>query len=210
MPSRRTIVVTVAAMLSASSAAAQSDLTPRTAAALVGGFGSTTSMTGIAVGGSILFDATKQLSFEAQGTYLDRGAGRDALSVNGSVVANVLPASRRVVPYGAVGVGVYRAWFNLDNPRLRNQMQVPSGSMRDVSGRVSDFYARRLGMMRVPADGVLGTRHFTDPAMTLGGGVRFNVNERIMVRPDVRALIVAAEGAVHTMAIFGLHAAYRF
>ncbi len=42
------------------------------------------------------------------------------------------------------------------------------------------------------------------PAMSFGGGLRFNVNEHLMIRPDIRALPVFAEGETHTLGVFGV------
>jgi len=56
------------------------------------------------------------------------------------------------------------------------------------------FYASRLGPMDVPLDGRWGIRHFVDPAMTLGFGVRLDVARRFYIRPDVRALVVFGDG----------------
>ena len=76
-------------------------------------------------------------------------------------------------------------------------------------GALPDFYARRLGALTVPAGG-WGTRTFTDPAVMLGGGLRFNVSDRLMIRPDARALIVIADARTHALGVFTLHVAYRF
>src|SRR5687768_13556197 len=109
----RTSVFTWAAVtLLASTALAQSDVAPRTAVSFIGGAGSTTSMTGVALGGSWLFDLSDRESVEAQGTYLDRGAGTDALSVSGSLLVNLLAAREKIVPYAAVGGGMYRTSFD--------------------------------------------------------------------------------------------------
>jgi hypothetical protein len=64
--------------------------------------------------------------------------------------------------------------------------------------------------MGVPVGGTWDTRSFTDPAMSFGGGVRFHVTERVMVRPDVRALLVFADGDTHTLGVFGVQLGYRF
>jgi hypothetical protein len=72
------------------------------------------------------------------------------------------------------------------------------------------FYARRLGPLPIPAGGVWEHRSFMDPAVSFGGGLRFNVNEHVMVRPDIRALVVVAEGETHTLGLFGVHLGYRF
>ena len=115
---RTCLVACSTVILVASTALSQSDIAPRTAASFAGGAGSTSSRTGVALGGSWLFDLNDRTSVEAQGTYLDRGAGSDAVSVSGSLLVNLLPASKRTVPYAAVGGGVYRTSFDLANPEL--------------------------------------------------------------------------------------------
>lgn len=64
------------------------------------------------------------------------------------------------------------------------------------------FYQQRLGAMQMGRDGRWGMRSFTDPALSLGGGVRFNVTDRLYVRPDARALVVMANGGRHTIGMF--------
>lgn len=61
-----------------------------------------------------------------------------------------------------------------------------------------------------PRDGVWEARSFTDSAPSVGGGFRFNVTDRVMLRPDVRALVIFADGDTHTLATFGVHLGYRF
>jgi hypothetical protein len=147
-----------------------------------------------------------------------------------------------MVPYAAVGGGVYRAAFNLASPRFLGSLgtQFAPGSIVCPApgtgmgpgpgagfgpgagtcpataagywgvGQMSEFYARRLGAMMVPAGGAWETRSFVDPALNFGGGLRFNLNEHLMVRPDVRALVVFADGDTHTMAVYGVNVGYRF
>jgi hypothetical protein len=64
--------------------------------------------------------------------------------------------------------------------------------------------------MAIPAGGTWDTRSFTDPAVSFGGGLRFNVNEHLMLRPDARALVVFAAGETHTLGVFGIQLGYRF
>jgi hypothetical protein len=73
-----------------------------------------------------------------------------------------------------------------------------------------DFYAGRMGALTVPAERAWDKRAFTDPAVTLGGGVRFNVSDRVMIRPDIRALVIFADGDTHTMAVVAFNVGYRF
>lgn len=238
----RTFVAGAAVALLASTAFAQSDITPRTAVSFVGGAGSTTTTTGVALGGSWLFDLSDHVSVEAQGTYLDRGAGVDAVSVNGSLLFNLIQAAQRIVPYAAVGGGMYRTSFDLANPAMLGAVgaQFGPGSIvcpapgtgigpgpgtgfgpgtgtcpAAVAGywgvdQMPGFYGRRLGPMAVQVGGGWGSRSFTDPAVSIGGGIRFNVNEHVMVRPDIRALVAFAAGETHTLGVFGMQVGYRF
>ncbi|MBI2187850.1 MAG: outer membrane beta-barrel protein [Acidobacteria bacterium] len=241
-PIRTFIIAGAAVALLASTASAQSDIAPRTAVSFVGGLGSTTSTTGVALGGSLLFDVNDRTALEAQGTYLDRGAGADALSVSGSFLVNLISGRERIVPYAAVGGGLYRTSFELANPAFLGPAGAQFGPGSTVCpapgtgigpgpgagfgpgagtcpanvagywgvGEMPGFYARRLGPMTVPPGGVWETRSFTDPTMSFGGGLRFNVNERLMVRPDVRALVVFADGETQTLTVFGVNVGYRF
>jgi hypothetical protein len=53
------------------------------------------------------------------------------------------------------------------------------------------------------------TRHFSVRSSSVGG-LRYNVNERLMVRPGIRALTVFADGDTHTMEVCGVNVGYRF
>ena len=77
-------------------------------------------------------------------------------------------------------------------------------------GELPAFYARRLGSLTFPRGGTWESRSFTDPALNVGGGVRFNVTDRFMLRPDVRALVVFADGETHTLGFFAVNLGFRF
>ena len=72
------------------------------------------------------------------------------------------------------------------------------------------FYANRLGVMTVPADGNWGMRSFTDPALTIGGGVRLGLTPHLSVRPDFRATTVFGGGHMNAFGAFSLNLGYRF
>jgi hypothetical protein len=231
-------LVFAALVLSATVAMAQTD----SRLAVSGALGTATGSadTGVAAGGALLFDVNDRISLEGQGTYLKRGAGAEAFTVSASVLINLLPASQSIVPYGAVGAGVYHASFDLDQPRFLGPAGTQFGAGDAVCpnlgsgfgpgpgagfgsgsatctasaywgvGALPTFYARRLGALPFPVGGTWGSRHFTDPVVNVGGGVRFNVTDRLMVRPDARALIVFAEGKTHTVGVFVVHVGYRF
>ena len=79
-----------------------------------------------------------------------------------------------------------------------------------VPSRMPAFYLNRLGSMMVPADGNWGSRAFTDPAVTLGGGVRLDVTPRLFVRPDARALVIMGDGDTYTLNVISFSVGYRF
>jgi hypothetical protein len=239
---RTAVCMCAAVSLLASSALAQTDIAPRMAVSFIGGASGTSSTAGVALGASWLFDLTDRASLDAQGTYLDRGAGADALSVSGSLLVNLLRSRERIVPYAAVGGGMYRTSFDMANPALLGPLSAQFGPGSVVCpapgtgvgpglgaglgpgsgtcpatttgywgvGHMPGFYARRLGPMTVPVAGNWATRSFIDPAMSIGGGLRFNVTEHLMVRPDIRALVIFAEGDTHTVGVFGVQLGYRF
>lgn len=77
-------------------------------------------------------------------------------------------------------------------------------------GQMPAFYINRLGPMAVPANGNWGLRTFTDPAITLGGGIRFDVTPHFFVRPDARALVIVGDGDTYTVGVFSFNLGYRF
>jgi hypothetical protein len=80
-------------------------------------------------------------------------------------------------------------------------------------GQMPMFYGRRLTAAMMPgigADGrISGSVAFNDPAVSVGGGVRFETG-RFSVRPDLRAVVVFADGETQTVGVFGLNVGYRF
>lgn len=213
--------------------------TPGGVIALFGGGATTTSTAGPLVGGTILFDINNRLSLEGQGAWFDRGSGAEAFTLGGSLLVNIVPLGRTAVPYAAVGGGLYRASFDLAHAQLLGAIEgrfgpgnafCPTPGIGYMNGPglgfgdcvagtpvgfwgVGDmprFYARRLGMMVVPPSGAWGTRTFTDPAVSFGGGVRIGVANHLEVRPDARAIVVLDGGNSHTVGVFGVNVGYRF
>ena len=64
--------------------------------------------------------------------------------------------------------------------------------------------------MVVPDEGIWSKRAFSDPAATIGGGVRFNVSDRLMVRPDIRARFIFGDGDTYVMSVVAFNVGYRF
>jgi hypothetical protein len=248
---RRTLILTLTLFLPASSSAQQASSVPPNngpSLGLVGGLSAGSGNSGGAIGGTIAGVLSDRTSLEGRGVYMDRGPGADALDVSVSLLVNLL-TDRRAIPYVAVGGGIYRARFDLDNRRFLGMtgnlppgaqivatgggwgmMGAPGGYPTAAGWMMSNFrwqgatwsgphygngemplfYANRLGAMVVPAGGRWGERTFTDPAVTFGGGVRLDLTKSLYVRPDVRALMVVADGDTFTVGTFSVGVGYRF
>ena len=204
---RRCVLGLLGAVFLASTAYAQSETAPRGSAAFIGGLASTSAATGVMLGGSMLFDLGEHLGLEGEATYLDRGTGADGFSASGSLLLNLLSSRGRIVPYAAIGGGVYRASFAVEDTDLMGPFASPPASYWGMRG-IPEFYGRR--MESVMDRMMWGRNSFTDPAASIGGGLRFNVSNRIMVRPDVRARLIFADGDTHAMAVMAFNVGYRF
>jgi hypothetical protein len=186
------------------------------AVSFTGGFATGASSTGGAVGGTFTFDVSDRLSIETTGAYLDRGRGVDSVYANAGLHVNLLPAGDPVVPYVAVGGGVYHVRYDLlhilggiDQRRLEYGLD----RLRGLGGlsHVPGMYADPMRGMIWPSPGDGWARgSFTDPAMTIGGGVRLDLTPHLSLRPDVRAVFAFADGRSSTLGLFTLNVGYRF
>ena len=111
--------------LATGSAQAQESATVSGGSATISGAGGLTAGmhgTGPVLGGAVTYDVNDWFAIEGTGAYFNRGSGADAVSGNASLLVNVLPSSRKTVPYFAVGGGVYRASFDLGDQRFFGAM----------------------------------------------------------------------------------------
>lgn len=177
------------------------------------GLSAGSSDAGAAIGATVSCDLTDRLAIEGSGAYLDRGPGADAIAVNASLIVNLTPHAEKSVPYIAAGLGIYRASFDLGHSRFfgapgssfglgygagvcapgaGHGMGPGFGGLNGPCqyGQFPGFYRQRLGPLDVTPGLEWGSRHFSDPAFTLGGGLRLNLTPRLALRPNVRALIV--------------------
>jgi opacity protein-like surface antigen len=205
-----------------------------------GGLAAGSPGAGPAVGGRLTFDLNDRVGIEAAGSWAGRGSGADATSVTASLLVNLTNRDRKAVPYATLGGGFHRATFHMGDRRFLGMMGpqyagtqlVPVAGMHGVGmmegyagsgtwtepwsgptwdlGQMPMFYLRRMGVMQVPSDGRWGMRTFGDPALSVGGGVRMNVTERVFVRPEARALVAFADGRSLTTGLFTVGLGYRF
>jgi hypothetical protein len=197
----RTTLIALVALLGAAPAHAQGTEPGGTAStiAFVGGGATTASTAGALLGGTVVYDLNRRLALEGQGAWFDRGPRAEAYMANASLLVNLVPRGRPAVPYLAAGAGVYRASF--DVPSL--------GGVWALDG-MPRFYARRLATMPFRPAVAFEARTFTDPVVTMGGGVRVTLATHLELRPDARAIVVLDGGNSHTVGILGLNIGYRF
>ena len=207
---------------------------------LDGGIATGSPGAGPAIGGRLTFDLSERVAIEGAGSWAGRGSGADAASLMASLLVNLTRADRKAVPYAAIGGGFYRAMFDMGDSRFFGMMGseyagtqvVPIAGMHGVammqryagrgmwtepwSGPTWDvsqmpmFYLQRMGSMQVPADGRWGRRRFSDPAISVGGGMRMDITERVYFRPELRALVLVADGRSSTSGLFTVGIGYRF
>jgi hypothetical protein len=143
---------------------------------------------GTAFGGSIGWQLTPRVSLQSSGEWLDRGSGADAFAVAFKAQADLLPALR-VRPFIEGGLGLYHASFDSRTTGMPH------------------FYQRRMNM---GPNGPTETAAFTDPACVLGGGLHIGVTRRLMLRPNVDAMVVARHSRTYVVTTVAVHLAYRF
>jgi len=199
--------------------------TEKTAVYLQAGYSpSSWHMGGAALGGVLVRDLTSRLSAEASASYLGRGMGSNGLSASAALLVHLRPTHEKAVPYLAAGGGFYRASFDMGSDRFTGPMDM-GGSMMGGSGmmgmgwtgadqwdfgQMPHFYGARLADQPGAQEPYDGQRSFTDPVVSIGGGIRIDLGSRLYLRPDVRALMVVSEGETSTSSLFTVNLGYRF
>jgi hypothetical protein len=177
----------------------------------LGGASLGSGQAGAAAGLTLGVDVNRRVSLEARSVYFDRGPGQSAMDLNVSVLVDLLTA-RRAVPYLSIGGGLYRAMFDVGNERSFGMMggQLGSNDMGVTYGQMPMFYARRMGALNAPGDGFGHMPGFTDPAVSVGGGVRLDLTNHLYVRPDVRAVTIFGGGDTYSIGSITFSVGYRF
>jgi hypothetical protein len=176
-------------------------------------------MAGGALGGSLVVDVAPRLSIEASGAWLGGGMGASDLTGSAALLLNVRRGGK-AVPYLALGGGVYRSDSTGGSMMGAGMMNSSSSSMmgerRGAGSMMGGFGQGGMmgfdgGRMGSAGDGDARWGASTDPAVSVGGGLRIDVGSRVFVRPDARALIVLSEGGdSRTVGLFTASVGYRF
>jgi hypothetical protein len=163
-----------------------------------GNFGQGSS--GGVLGGTLLRDLSDRVAFEASGAYLDRGASH-GVSAMGQLLVTLIEGGK-AVPYLSAGGGVYHQesqerWVTPADIRPARDPRGPRGQGRDAESRTTP----EPSFERVRS---------TDPAVSLGGGVRLDLGPRFYARPDARLMMVMGDGRNQAFGLFTLNIGWRF
>jgi hypothetical protein len=158
------------------------------------------SSTGGALGGTLLRDLSDRVVFEASGAYLDRGASH-AVSAMGQLLVTLIDGGK-AVPYLSAGGGVYHQesqdrFVTPADIRTARDPRGPRGQGRDAEPRTM-------------AEPSFERVRSTDPALSLGGGVRLDLGPRFYARPDARLMMVMGDGRNQTFGLFTMNVGWRF
>jgi hypothetical protein len=155
------------------------------------------SSAGGMLGGTILRDLTDRVSVEFLGGYLDRGRTHGVTGM-GQFLVN-LTDKGKMIPYVSAGGGAYRTTRDDDlvviQP-LPNPVVVRQG--------------RRIIVNPSPPSTTTLSRHSTDPALSLGGGLRLDLGPRFFARPDARLMMVMRDGQNELFGLFTFDVGLRF
>ena len=197
----------------------------------------TMDMAGGTLGGTVLKELGSRLAIEGSVSYVGEGMGGDSLSVTVSALFHLRPTRTRAAPYLALGGGLYRSTFDMGDQRMygtgghthdphdRGAMAFGAdlhrgagmmgnsygpGGEGNLYGHMPGFYADRLPAGVDPQAARSGHRTFTDPAISVGGGVRIGLGSRMFVRPDGRVLVVTSGGDSFTVGVVAVNFGWRF
>lgn len=170
--------------------AQQAPPTSATSLAVTAGASRADEATRPTFGGAARWELTAHFAIEGSGRWMDRVHQPDAYAAELCAVAGLGGRRDAALPYVVAGVGLQRRTFE----------------RRDGTPDVPMFYHRRLG-----AAGMMGERQsFTDPTVVLGVGIDVPLTRNVIVRPDVRALVVLNGGRQDTVLLATVGLGYRF
>jgi hypothetical protein len=142
-------------------------------------------------GGMALWQPTHRVGIAVSARWLDAGPAASAVAADISTELGLLPRSSRQMPYVRLGVGAYRATFDLADARQAATMP--------------DFYYRRVDFVST----VRNRTTFMDPMFVAGVGIDVPLNKRVSIRPDVRGMWVVRDGHAYQMVLIGVQLAYH-
>ena len=156
---------------------------------VLGGGAVDTADAGPVAGATLGWQVSPSIAVEGLGRWYYRGSNTDAFS-SALLLQTDLLSSGPARVFVSGGVGVYHVSF-----------------ARAAYASMPDFYRRRIAAR---TEGPTSQASFTDPAVVLGGGLKFALSRRVSFRPAVDATIVPARSRYHYVTTFAVSLAYRF
>jgi outer membrane protein with beta-barrel domain len=198
-----TLLLSVAPFASADESAGKG---PHVVAYMPAGFSFGSPHTaGTAIGGTLSWDVDSTLSLQGSASGLVRGRGANGLSLTAEVLARFGPTEMKARPYVVAGLGLYRASFDMDDPRFRG----PASPMGEPTfGEMPGFYASRMN--GIPVGEPPDRRSFIDPAVTGGAGVSADLGPKLSFRAEARAIAVLTRHDHQTLGLVTIALGYRF
>lgn len=181
------------------------------------GFAASDGASGALLGASVRFGLLPRLTLELSADYLDRAGRGNAGGASGlaSLLLALRPTSEKVVPFLAVGGGVFHRGAGLFLPQGREGGWV-GGGPRDAGPRGALPYGPGSydGRHRMAGrwDGSFGPEMggSASAALSAGGGIRVDLGHNLSLMPDARALVVLRGGGTETIGVLDVSFGYRF
>jgi hypothetical protein len=176
------------------------------------GFSAGASETGAALRVGVDRVVHPRVTLELTGTYLDRGLRAESWTVHAGARLSLADKGERFAPYVAAGAGVYRASFERVGHGMSDQAGAACmgpGRTEACYGSMPAFYADRV-RRETDRQSWPDRRQFTDPAVAVGLGVRWDVAPHVYLVPDARALLVFGDGDSDAVGVFTVSVGYRF
>jgi hypothetical protein len=172
------------------------------------GLGNAGDGSGFAVGGSLAYDLSPRMTYEATGLYMDRSSS--AWSVDMGLRLNLKPTSESIVPYFAVSGGVYSERVQTNFGALVEGVENYEPVIEAIAHLIPQV-ANIYGLVETAGNSLPLDKHTTHTSglMTFGGGIVFASGEHVFVRPDARAQVLFG-GDTHVMGRFTVNVGYRF
>lgn len=167
---------------------------------LDGGLAAGSPGAGPAIGTRLTFDLNDRVGIEGVGAWAGQRGGSDAASLVASLLVNLAGADRTAVPYVSIGGGFSGAMFGMADRQF--------GRIGDRGGMRQGHTGSRRRQARPDGQGAM--HGFSDPAISVGGGVRMAITERVYFRPEVRAVVLFADGRSAATGLFTIGLGYRF
>lgn len=165
------------------------DFRHATTLAISGGGAVDSGDSGPVVGGALGWQVSRAVAVEGVGRWYYRGKETDAFS-SALLLQTDVVSSGETRLFLSGGLGVYHASFG-----RAAQMSMPG------------FYRRRMAPR---TEGPVSQVSFTDPAVVLGGGMKFPMTRHVSLRPAVETMIVPVHSRYHYVTTFAVSVAYRF